>query len=165
MYFSYDKNGNRIYAAEIDENFSEIKNPKLCIKADSDWENVEKTKNTSTIEGPTVIKRHGKYVMFYSANDYRNPRYAVGYAVADTPLGEWKKSPDNPIIDRRISGVNGSGHGDVFFDKDGNIWYVFHTHNSNTQVHPRRTAVVRLRETIIDGVPHYSAEKDTFRFL
>ena len=165
VYFSYDKNGNRIYAAEIDENFSEIKNPKLCIKADSDWENVEKTKNTSTIEGPTVIKRHGKYVMFYSANDYRNPRYAVGYAVADTPLGEWKKSPDNPIIDRRISGVNGSGHGDVFFDKDGNIWYVFHTHNSNTQVHPRRTAVVRLRETIIDGVPHYSAEKDTFRFL
>ncbi len=97
-------------------------------------------------EGPTVIKYDGKYHLFYSCNDFRNPDYAVGHAVADTPEGPWVKSP-RPVIDRNIIGMRGTGHGDIFVDRDGQLRYVFHAHASDTEVSPRRTLIVTLRYT------------------
>jgi beta-xylosidase len=82
--------------------------------------------------------------MFYSANDFRNPDYAVGYAIADHPLGPWEKSEQNPIISRQMTGINGPGHGDIVSDNKGNTWYVFHTHYSNEKVAPRRTVMVKV---------------------
>lgn len=122
--------------------------------------------NKITVEGPTVLKRAGKYVMFYSANDFRSPDYCVGVAVADSPLGPYKKFQDYPILSREITGFNGSGHGDIFFDKNGEMWYVFHVHHSAIRVSPRRTAVIKLRETFdADGIPHYKAIYDTMKLL
>ena len=122
--------------------------------------------STATAEGPTVIKRGGKYVMFYSANDFRSPDYCVGCAVADSPMGEWKKLQDYPIISRDKTGLNGSGHGDVFTDSDGQLWYVFHAHHSNIRIPPRRTAIVRLVETFgSDGYPRYEIDYSSMRLL
>ena len=53
----------------------------------------------------------GKYYLFYSANHFMSRDYAVGYAVADSPLGPWHKPANNPIIHRSTVGENGSGHG------------------------------------------------------
>src|SRR3954469_5390425 len=36
------------------------------------------------------------YYMTYSANNWESPNYGVGYAVSDSPLGPWRKSPSNP---------------------------------------------------------------------
>lgn len=119
-----------------------------------------------TTEGPTVIKRHGKYVLFYSANDFRSPDYCVGAAVADRPLGPWKKLQTGAVLSREHTGLNGTGHGDVFVGPDGNLWYVFHAHNSAIRISPRRTGVIRLRETIgSDGYPRYGADMMTMRLL
>lgn len=119
-----------------------------------------------TTEGPSVVKRHGKYVLFYSANDFRSPDYCVGVAVADAPKGPWRKLQDRPVLWREQSGLNGTGHGDVFFDQAGNLWYVFHAHNSAIRISPRRTGVIRLRETIgSDGYPRYEADPMTMRLL
>jgi len=117
-------------------------------------------------EGPTVIKRHGKYVLFYSANDFRSPDYCVGVAVADHPKGPWKKLQDAAVISRKVTGLGGSGHGDVFFDGDGAMWYVFHAHNSDIRVSPRRTGIIRLNETLgADGSPRYAADPSSLRLL
>ncbi|MDE6853491.1 MAG: glycoside hydrolase family 43 protein [Muribaculaceae bacterium] len=97
-------------------------------------------------EGPTVIKHDGKYHLFYSCNDFRNPDYAVGHAVAESPEGPWVKSP-RPVIDRNIIGMPGTGHGDIFVDSHGQLRYVFHAHASATEVSPRRTLIVTLRYT------------------
>ncbi len=122
--------------------------------------------SSATAEGPTVLKRGEKYVMFYSANDFRSPDYCVGCAVADSPMGEWKKLQDYPIISREKTGLNGSGHGDVFTDADGQLWYVFHAHHSNIRVSPRRTAIVRLVETFgEDGYPRYEMDYSSMRLL
>ena len=96
-----------------------------------------------------------------SSNDFRNPDYAVGYAVADSPRGPWVKYAGNPIIDRHKLGFNGTGHGDVFYGPDGGMYYVLHTHQSDSVVSPRRTAVVRMEKA--DGA--FRVLPETLRFL
>ena len=120
----------------------------------------------ATIEGPTIVKRHGKYVLFYSTNDFRSPDYRVCVAVADSIFGPYKKLQNTPVIARENTGLNGSGHGDVFIDAKGEMWYVFHAHHSNIQISPRRTAVVKLVETVgEDGYPRYKIDYRTMRLL
>ncbi|MBP3357354.1 MAG: glycoside hydrolase family 43 protein [Opitutales bacterium] len=166
VYFSFStKHRNWIYVAEIDETFTKLTNLKPCICAENGWENTANHKIPVTVEGPTVIKRNGKYVLFYSANDFRDKDYAVGYAVSDSPTGEWTRAKNNPIIRRDIVGHAGAGHGDVFFDSKGDIWYVFHTHYSDKEVAPRRTAIIKLKESFENGIPKYEVIKETFRFL
>ena len=185
-YIYYSRgNGNGICGRELTQSLDDKKlGYRTLIKNDRPWEGKvmsplyrELNKdipaksdkfncNKITVEGPTVLKRGGKYVMFYSANDFRSPDYCIGVAVADSPLGEFKKVQDYPIISREITGFNGSGHGDVFFDKNGEMWYVFHVHHSNIRVSPRRTAVIKLVETFdSDGIPHYKALYDTMKLL
>ena len=159
--------------------------PTLCVKNDRPWERksldpeyVELNSklgyrgwqayqsNAATVEGPTVLKRNGKYVLFYSANDFRSPDYCVCAAVADTPKGPWKKMQEGPVLSRAETGFNGTGHGDVFIDNFGAMWYVFHVHNLPTRVDPRRTGVVRLIETFgADGFPRYAADCASVRLL
>ncbi|MBS1750194.1 MAG: glycoside hydrolase family 43 protein [Bacteroidetes bacterium] len=148
LYFVHLQNGNRIWGAILKNDLSGIDTTtsRECISADvnpQSWENTQSA-NWTVTEGPTVVKRGKKYFMFYSANDFRNPDYAVGYATADHPLGPWKKSEQNPIISRQLTGVNGPGHGDIIADNRGNFYYVFHTHYSNEKVAPRKTAMVKM---------------------
>ncbi|WET03121.1 glycoside hydrolase family 43 protein [Flavobacterium sp. YJ01] len=138
-------NGNRIFVAEINDDLKSIKPETLteCISGVLPWEN---TQNVSwpVTEGPTVLKQNGLYYMIYSANDFRNPDYAVGYATAKSPLGPWEKAADSPIISRKDVGINGVGHGDVFYDKNGKMKYVLHTHYSNNGVSPRKAAIIDI---------------------
>ena len=139
--------GNKIYVAELKEDFSGIYDKTLthCITAEAGWENTKGESQAPITEGPTVIKHKGIYYLFYSANDFRNIDYAVGYATSKSPLGPWKKYEKNPIINRSMIGHNGSGHGDLFKDNKGNFQYVFHVHNSDSTVSPRKTFITGLK--------------------
>jgi beta-xylosidase len=148
------------------DDFSDIQPETLqeCISATAPWENTDSVRWPVT-EGPTVLKHKNRYYLFYSANDFRNIHYAVGYAVATTPYGPWKKYSGNPIISSHNVGHNGTGHGDFIKDKKGNLYYVLHTHRSNKVVSPRLTAIVRAkfmkddssidRMEIVPGSFHY----------
>ncbi|HTN39470.1 MAG TPA: glycoside hydrolase family 43 protein [Arachidicoccus sp.] len=116
----------------------------LCIEATEPWENTAHT-DWPVTEGPTVIKHKGVYYLFYSANDFRNPDYAVGYATATSPMGPWKKSTQCPVLSRQQTGLNGTGHGDVFKDKNKQFYYVFHAHKSNAVVGPRQTWLIPFK--------------------
>jgi xylan 1,4-beta-xylosidase len=135
--------GNRIFVAKLKDDFSGIVDNSLteCIASTEPWENTTKA-DWPVAEGPTVIKRSGKYYMLYSANDYRNPDYAVGLAVADHPLGPWMKYSGNPLLSKKQTANNGTGHGDLFKSKDGKWQYVFHVHNTDKQVSPRKTMLI-----------------------
>ena len=135
--------GNKIFVAQMTDDFSSIIPETLreCITATEHWEN---TANASwpVTEGPSVLKHKNIYYLFYTANDFRNPDYAVGYATSHSPLGPWIKHPGNPILNKKTIGINGPGHGD-FFMKDNQLLYVFHTHNSDAKAGPRRTALIK----------------------
>jgi xylan 1,4-beta-xylosidase len=91
---------------------------------------------------------------------------AVGYATAASPLGPWKKYAANPVISRHNIGFNGTGHGDMFIDKKGSMYYVMHTHRSEEHVSPRATAMLRLRFSSVKGGPDVlTADTATFRWL
>ncbi|MEO6231371.1 MAG: glycoside hydrolase family 43 protein [Ferruginibacter sp.] len=161
-------NGNKIFVAEMEADFSEIKPSTLteCITATAPWENTANSKWPVT-EGPSVLKHKGMYYLFYTANDFRNPDYAVGYATSKSPYGPWKKYTGNPIISKSLIGINGTGHGDFIKLANGNLKYVFHTHFSDTIVSPRRTAIIDVKFTKggKNNIDKLVIDKKSFRFL
>ncbi|WP_339875629.1 glycoside hydrolase family 43 protein [uncultured Algoriphagus sp.] len=167
MYHVRLTEGNRLFVAELKDDFSGIKEETLtyCFHAEEPWENTQNVDWTVS-EGPAIIKHEGLYYFIYSANDFRNPDYAVGYAVSESPMGPWRKSPTNPIFDKSDAGINGSGHGDFFFDSKGKFRYVLHTHNSDEKVSPRKTALIEL-EFKEDGneADLLEVKKGSFKFL
>jgi GH43 family beta-xylosidase len=157
--------GNRIFVAEMENDFSAIKPETLreCITAELPWENT--TQKWPVAEGPSVIKQNGIYYLFYSANDFRNPDYAVGYATSTSPTGPWKKHETNPILDKQSISQNGTGHGD-FFSIGKQIYYVFHTHNSMSKVGPRKTALIKVEfDKIKKSAGVWRIDKKSFTFL
>ena len=140
--------GNRLFVAEMTDDFSAIKPETLqeCITASKPWENTANAE-WPVAEGPSILKHNGLYYFAYSANDFRNPDYAVGFAVSESPYGPWKKYAGNPIMSRAGMGINGTGHGDFVQDDQGNLYYVFHTHYAQSTVSPRKAAVVQARFT------------------
>lgn len=159
-------NGNRIFVAEINDDLLSIKPETLteCISAQLPWENTQNV-NWPVAEGPTVFKKEGIYYLIYSANDFRNPDYAVGYATSKSPLGPWVKSTTSPIISRNLIGENGTGHGDLFLDKNNQLQYIFHTHFSDTSEAPRKTAVIKMNFIKKEQNLQLKAKKKSFRFL
>jgi beta-xylosidase len=159
--------GNKIFVAEMEDDFSAIKPATLkeCITATDAWENTAHT-NWPVTEGPSVLKHNGLYYLFYTANDFRNPDYAVGYATSTSPLGPWKKYAGNPIISKNILGVNGTGHGDFVMDAQHQLTYVFHTHFSATKPTPRRTAIIKVRfqKDKISGIDKLVIDRKSFRY-
>lgn len=140
------QDGNRIFVAEMNTDLQSIKEETLteCLYAEKPWENTEKVDWTVS-EGPTVLKHNGLYYLIYSANDFRNQDYAVGYATSKSQLGPWEKSEKNPIISSQNIGMAGTGHGDLFYNSSGKMFYVFHTHFSEAKVSPRKTGLVELK--------------------
>ena len=156
--------GNKIYVAELKEDLTDIipETSKICIQGEQPWENTANSSYPVT-EGPTVLKHNNLYYLFYSANDFRNIDYAVGYAVSNSPLGPWTKYKDNPMISRKLIPENGTGHGDFFTDNKGNWKYVFHFHASGNVVSPRRTGIINAAFVPgTSGVDRLECDKKTF---
>ena len=139
--------GNFLWVGEFDFNTGHFVEGSLSpvFRNDQQWEHTLAYESAPIMEGPTVIRIDDKYYLFYSANHYMSPDYAVGYATATSPRGPWTKNPENPIIHRNIVGERGSGHGDVFTDSDGCFRYVYHVHNCDTVPNPRRTRIISLK--------------------
>ena len=166
--------GNRIFVAKMKADLGDVdtSTAREVLAAEEPWENTKKAE-WPVAEGPTVIKRGSNYFLFYSANDFRNPDYAVGYAVSDHPMGPWKKQGKEPIISRKQLGVNGTGHGDLLRMPGGEYKYVMHTHYDSVGVAPRRTAVVDIRfrgngaiekpELVIPSFRFFQSAVKTFR--
>ncbi len=159
-------NGNRIFVAELNDDLLSIKPETLteCIAAELQWENSQNVE-WSVAEGPTVMKKEDLYYLIYSANDFRNPDYAVGYATSKSPLGPWEKSKTNPIISRNLIGENGTGHGDLFLDKNNQMQYVVHTHYNTTKEAPRKAAIIEMNFVEKEQKIELEAKKESFRFL
>jgi len=116
-------------------------------------------KNRRWEEGSTTIKayvtrdgrREAIYYLTYSANNWENPDYGVGYATATSPLGPWKKYAGNPILTKDPSlPMYSTGHGSIARSPDGSqVYYVHHGRPSPTGG-PRKLYTERL---FMQGTP------------
>lgn len=159
--------GNRIFVARMKDDLSGIYPETLteCISAQQPWENTPDV-SWPVAEGPTVFKRGDLYYMLYSANDFRNPDYAVGLATATSPMGPWTKCSQNPILHGDLIEQTGTGHGDLLQLGKDRFLYVFHTHFDQDRVHPRKTALIEMEIMDPAGSPAtISILPNTFRFI
>lgn len=93
--------------------------PTKLIKQDQKWEG-------NLIEAPVLWKHGAKYYLFYSANGYGRCDYAVGYAVAPSPLGPFVKPRTTPWLSS-TSDVCGPGGQDIVTASDGRTWMTYHS--------------------------------------
>lgn len=79
-------------------------------------------------EGPTMLKRHGRYYLTYSNGKTISDTYEVRYAVSDHPLGPFAEGPNSPILvtDRALDVVSPGHHG--FYQRGGQHYIVYHRH-------------------------------------
>lgn len=136
LFFVRFTDGNCIWQVQLSDDYITPVEGTLrrCISATDAWE----LKLGKVTEGPNVYKQGPRYFLTYSGNDYRSQDYAVGYALTtNIARGNWTKSNYNPFL-RRWNGLYGTGHHSLFTDKDGQLRIVFHAHDSQENVNPRR---------------------------
>lgn len=121
-------------------------------KTDSTVETVpyEQTSNDCN-EGTAVIEHNGKYYMTYSSGKYQDNTYQVNQAVADSPLGPYRKltaeegavllSAD--MIGNRM--VTGTGH-HSFVTVGEQLYIVYHRHDDvYRQGNARQSAIDEVK--------------------
>lgn len=92
--------------------------PIKLLNRDQGWE-------VPLIENPAMLKHRDKYYLFYSANKWDSPYYAIGYAVCETVIGPCEKPLDEPWL-KYIPQATGPGGQSFFTDDDGNLWMAYH---------------------------------------
>lgn len=93
--------------------------PTELLRHDRSWER-------PLIEAPAMLARGGAYYLFYSANWWESPSYAVGYATGPGPRGPFRK-----VTRRRawlVAGTDGVGPGgqEFFTDAEGGLRMAYH---------------------------------------
>lgn len=150
-----------VYGIEISDDFSSVigepvlllQPPTTMDNPQTEWESRSVTSgevNRRWTEGSFAFEHDDKIYMMYSANYFGGEHYAVGYAVADHPLGPFTKADNNPVLEKNIASggeVTGTGHNMVFWSKDADKMYcVYHGRTAKTG-HDR---VVFIDEMSID---------------
>jgi predicted GH43/DUF377 family glycosyl hydrolase len=82
------------------------------------------------IEGPWVTFQRGRYWMLYAGNDFTNPAYGIGVAVADNLLGPYVKQ-SRPLL-RSTAEWLAPGHASVAPGLDGEPQLFFHAFHPGT---------------------------------
>ena len=134
LYLSQDQVDREscIYGMELDSDMVSIKKDTITgplVMASQSWESPDAANRWN--EAPFVIKHDGKYYLTYSANYYASSLYAIGYAVSDSPLGEYEKPDNNPIMQATEDWpfISGPGHCSFFPSADGKELYMaYHSH-------------------------------------
>ena len=135
-YVYFSKNGmqdtlatGELYGVKLKKDLSGLMGEPVFISgASQTWEKVNWDRNRCN-EGAYVFKKNGKYYMTYSANDTGYEFYGVGVSYADSPLGPWVKSEDNPLLTTDLpKGVSAPGHNSIVEAPNGDLYIVYHRH-------------------------------------
>jgi beta-xylosidase len=129
LYLYYKNDGNccgiptYIYVQELAaDGLSLLGDAVRLVRNDKQWEG-------GVVEAPTMVKRDGRYYLFYSANNYAGVEYAVGYALCESPTGPCADAPENPILKSKLQKppdmVIGPGH-QTIVRVDDQDWLVYH---------------------------------------
>lgn len=74
------------------------------------------------VEGPYMFIRNGKYYFMWSEGGWTGPNYAVAYAIADSPMGPFKRIGE--ILKQDPDVATGAGHHSVIKYPGKNEYYI-----------------------------------------
>ncbi|MGE3835387.1 MAG: glycoside hydrolase family 43 protein [Acidimicrobiia bacterium] len=102
------------------------------------------------IESPSMVRYRGQLYLFYSANDFQTPAYAIGMATCSSVLGPCTKLDTNPII--ASSGDRlGPGGPSAFVDAAGKLRLAYHWWNAPHTTYPAYPACVAAGSCTTQG--------------
>ncbi|HMF72381.1 MAG TPA: glycoside hydrolase family 43 protein, partial [Flavitalea sp.] len=74
------------------------------------------------VEGPFMFIRKGKYYFMWSEGGWTGPDYSVAYAIADSPMGPFKRV--GKILQQNPAIATGAGHHSVIGNATKDDWYI-----------------------------------------
>lgn len=74
------------------------------------------------VEGPFMFIRNGKYYFMWSEGGWTGPDYSVAYAIADSPLGPFKRI--GKILKQDPTMATGAGHHSIIHDAKKERYYI-----------------------------------------
>jgi arabinan endo-1,5-alpha-L-arabinosidase len=109
--------------------------PVTVLRATDDWQRYQAgrhmpmyggTYDWHTLEGAFVVRRGGRYHLFYSGGAWTNQTYGVGHAVAEHPLGPWSEPTPGAVVLKTGGGLRGPGHVSVVRSPEGQDYVAYH---------------------------------------
>lgn len=93
------------------------------------------------VEGPFMFIRDGKYYFMWSEGGWTGPDYSVAYAIADSPMGPFKRV--DKILQQDMNIARGAGHHSVIHEKGSDDYYmVYHRRPINTDARDSRETCI-----------------------
>lgn len=155
LYWKSDENSvhcrgtSRIWAQALaDDGLDVTGSPSLLLTTDQPWER-------PLIEGPSMTSHDGRFFLFYSANWYESPDYAIGYGKCTHPLGPCEKMTKDVPLARSAGTTLGPGGQEFFDDASGTRWMAYHawTAPDTTYAAGGARSLRFARVSFADGVP------------
>ena len=124
--------GTALAAVRLAADMVSVEGPiTTVLRASADWQVFERNRDLygqtwpvwSTLEGPSVIARDGRYFLLYSGGRWEGNNYGVGYAVADNVLGPYVEPAglEGPRVLRATDTAIGPGHASITTSPGGEI--------------------------------------------
>lgn len=102
------------------------------------------------MEGPFMFKRNGKYYFMWSEGGWTGPDYSVAYAIADSPLGPFKRV--DKILEQDDKIGRGAGHHSVIKHPIKDEYYiVYHRRPISTTARDARVTCIDKMEFDSNG--------------
>ncbi|WP_310734631.1 family 43 glycosylhydrolase [Azohydromonas caseinilytica] len=108
---------------------------RVVLRNDQDWE-------AHLVEGVWVSEHAGRFYLFHGGNDFSTADYGIGVAVADAPLGPYRKQP-GPLLTSTPDWA-GPGHPSVAPGPDGQPLLFLHAFFPGAAGYKRFRALLAL---------------------
>lgn len=97
------------------------------------------------IEGPHMIRYHGRYYLIYASPDTRDPSYCMAVCYSDvSPLEGFVRQKRNPLTVSRYGIVSGAGHGCVEKGPGDTLWAFYTVSCPRNHCYERRIGMDRV---------------------
>lgn len=95
------------------------------------------------VEGSLMFKRNGRYYYMWSEGGWGEPDYSVAYAIAESPLGPFKRI--GKVLQSDPNVATSAGHHSLIRTPDDQWYIVYHRRPlGETSRHHRATAIDRM---------------------
>lgn len=118
-----------ILAVRLDRNdFTQFATePKVLVKFDGQyewerWGEYNQDKTMGWCEGSWMIKVGKRYYLGYSGSGTTFSTYATGVCYSDSPLGDYTRQKNNPVVSKKTGLLRGGGHSGFIKKSDDEIW-------------------------------------------
>lgn len=76
------------------------------------------------VEGPLMFIRNNKYYFMWSEGGWTGPNYRVAYAIADSPMGPFKRI--GTVLQQDTTVATGAGHNSIIQVPGKDEWYIIY---------------------------------------